>query len=221
MNEIAVNVRGSHTTTIPPERGIVHVVASLEGAQPKPVFDETARLVDLVRSRIEQLHDDRDGPITWFSIDRMHTSARRPWHKDGKQLPLIHSATVGVNVRFKDFDALSNWVAWGAGVEGLTVQHIEWSLTESTRRDVERDARRQAVLVAQERAQDYADALSLGPVQVSMINDSGLRPAEHLQRMTMDADFLADEGSPSVGLAPEHVEIAATVEASFLVRPDR
>lgn len=219
MNEIAINVRGSHTTTVPPERGIVHVALSLEGPQPKPVFDATALLVDIVRSDIQHLHDEGGGPITWFSIDRLTTSARRPWHKDGKQLPLIHSASVAIKAKFVDFDALAKWIGWGAGIEGFSIEYVEWALTESRRREVERDARTQAILAAQQRAQDYSDALRLGPVQVSSIDDTGVRVTPHQQRMTLN-DLVADAeaSSPAVYLSPENVEIDATVEASFLVR---
>ena len=78
--------------------------------------------------------------------------SRRPWHQDGKQLPLVHSASVSLAVKFRDFDELAKWVSRSSGVEGLSINYVDWALTETKRLQVERATRQKAVRDAQRRA---------------------------------------------------------------------
>ena len=216
MTEIEVKVRGSHRVTLPPERGTVHATVSLEGAEPEPVFHAVENTLSHARHSIEVLYDTELGPITWFSIDQIVTSTRRPWTKKGEQLPLVHTATARMTAKFREFGQLGKWVSWSAGVEGLTIDYIDWDLTEARKADVEREARQAAVRNARDRAQDYSDALDLGPVTIRGISDSNLGDQGGNYRMTMDAIA----GSSSDGealLVPEHVEINASVLATFVV----
>ncbi|HUL99516.1 MAG TPA: SIMPL domain-containing protein [Mycobacterium sp.] len=219
MNEIKITVRGTHTTTLPPERGTIHATLALEGPEPEPVFEAVVSKLAAVKRSIEVLHDDERGPVTWYSFDQVRRGCRRPWNKDGKQLPLVHFATVSITAKFRDFDELAKWVVWSAGVEGLTVGHIEWALTEARRLEAERTTRQQAVRDANRRAQDYADALELGSVEVRSISDPGLsRPGGSERRGYARADMLAGAaGSEELTLRPEHVEISAEVEAAFVI----
>lgn len=217
MTDIEINVRGSHTTTLPPERGTVHATLALEGPEPQPVFDAVTAALATVGASIEGLHDPELGPVTWYSFDQVRRSSRRPWHKDGKRLPLVHSAAVAIEAKFRDFDALGEWVAWSAGVEGLEVHHTDWALTAVRRVEVERMTRQQAVRDAKLRAQDYAGALELGSVEVHGISDTGLSRGADGARTNL-VDSIAGDGSPEFALRPEHVSITAEVEATFVAK---
>jgi uncharacterized protein len=214
---VEINVRGQHTVALPPERATIHAALTLEGPQPEPVFQAVAAAVAEIVASIEALHHPKKGPITWYAFDQVRLGARRPWHKDGKQLPLVHSAAVSVAAKFRDFDELARWVSWSAGVEGLSINYVDWALTETKRLKVERATRQKAVRDAQRRAQDYADALDLGKVVVRGISDPGMGRPAPMARATLAAQSMPAGGAAEFALRPEDVEIAAEVEAVFTV----
>ena len=214
---VEINVRGQHTVTLPPERATVHAALTQEGPQPEPVFEAVAAALAEIVASIEARHHPKKGPVTWYAFDQVRLGARRPWNKDGEQLPLVHSAAVSIAVEFRDFDELARWVSWSAGVEGLSVSFVDWALTEAKRLKVERATRQKAVRDAQRRAQDYADALDLGKVVVRGISDPGVGGPAPMARAMMAADGMPAGGAPEFALRPEDVEIAASVEAVFAV----
>ncbi len=91
------------------------------------------------------------------------------------QLPLVHHASVGIEVKFRDFAALSRWVGQHvANTDGFRVSHVEWALTSKRRTELQRQVRTRAVEDAVLRAQQYADALGLGKIRPVAIADAGM-----------------------------------------------
>lgn len=220
MTAVQINVRGSHTVRLLPERATVHAALAAEGPEPQPVFDAVVAALADVKTSIEALHDPKRGPVTWYSFDQVRMGSRRPWNKDGKQLPLVHSATVSVAAKFSDFDDLATWVTWSAGVDGFGIGYIEWAPTEDRRLKVERKTRRRALRDAKRRAQDYADALELGVVTVRTISDTAMnRPVPVARMAAMRSEAPAPPAaSPELSLRPEEIEISAEVEATFEIK---
>ena len=218
MAPVEITVRGSHTATLPPEQATVFANLGAEGPAPQPVFDAVATAAADVTASLQSLHHPKKGPVTKFVIDQVRRGSHRPFNRDGEQLPLVHTAVVSITATFTDFDDLSAWVSWSAGVPGLAVGYIDWALTDAKRLRVERTTRQKAVRDARRRAQDYADALDLGPVTVRTISDPGMGGPP--QRKVMMASAVADSmgGAPDVSLRPDDVQIEAHVEATFTVR---
>src|SRR6476659_1635450 len=155
-----ITVHGAATVREPPERGIVHATVSYEGPEMEPVYDRVARDVASVKQSVETLRsgDDNDSAVTRWSAHTIRTWSTRPWNQDGIQLPLVHHARVDVEVEFRDFTALSRWLA--ARIEdtgGLDVSYVEWALTTERREDLVKQVRTEAVKDAARRAQQYAD----------------------------------------------------------------
>lgn len=223
-----ITVRGAFEHFCPPERGTVHARIGCEGPAMKPVFERTVAALDTVRSSIAALADPDRGPVTWWSTQQIRTWSHRPWHKDGKQLPLVHHAAVGVEVKFNDFAALSRWV--GDHVErtdGFTLDRVAWTLTEVRRNELQKDARTRAVLDARIRAQHYADALDLGPVRptaiadVGLLGDTGPGGAEQPVAFARGAAGGGNGGGNGAELVPADISVKAEVEARFAAgRPD-
>lgn len=216
MTSVDISVRGSHTVRMAPEQATVYADVAADGPEPQPVFDAVAAaLAEVTRSLESRLHVENP-PVTTFLVEQARRSSHRPYNAQGKQLPLVHSATVSISATFTDFDDLAAWVSWSAGVPGLSVSHIDWTLTETTRLQVERSTRQEAVRDAKRRAQDYADALDLGPVTVRSISDPGT-VGPPMPKVMM-ARAMSDAGEPpEISLRPDAVDIAATVEATFVV----
>ncbi len=218
-----ITVRGSFTAYLPPERGTVRATIALEGPAIKPVYDQVVRDLEAVKASVAALHDPDRGPVTWWSTQQVRTWANRPWNKDGKQLPLVHHASVGVEVKFRDFAELGRWVSHHvATTSGFSLAGITWALTEKRKQETTRDVRVRAVKDAARRAQEYADGLDLGAVRPVAIADAGML-GEGLspsggggQPFLRAAAAPAGGGGPELELLPEDIEIAASVDARFV-----
>lgn len=177
-----------------------------------------------VRERLERL--ESDGVVDRYVIQQMRTSAEperevegvdRPWRKDGKRLPVVHRAVVQFWAGFIDFEELAAWVGRSATEDGYLVNGLTWQLKKESRLAAEREVRQEAVRQAKVRAQDYADALDLGPVSVRSINDVGVgteRPLA-MQASAPVADMAYS--SPDLAFDPDDITISAEVEAEFTV----
>lgn len=215
-----IAVRGAASTDEPPERGVVRARLSLEGPAAAPVHESLVRALDRVRGTVESLHDPAAGPVTSWSTQAVRIWADRPWHERGRRLPLVHHASVALTVEFSDFAVLSRWVGEQVeGVESFAVDGVAWTLTDARRRVLEREVRAQAVREAAGRAQEYADALELGPVRPVAIADVGLLTAAEGIEVGAPRSakaFAMAESAPELGFEPEDITVAAAVEARFV-----
>ncbi|WP_052238745.1 SIMPL domain-containing protein [Mycolicibacterium setense] len=216
-------VRGSFSAFQPPERATVHATLGYEGPAIEPVYERVVGDLDAVKSSITPLHKPDSGPVTWWSTGRVRTWANRPWNKEGKQLPLVHHASVDIQVKFSDFTALSRWV--GARITdtgGFSLSRIEWALTAKHRDELVSQVHTAAVQDAVTRAQRYSDALGLGPVRPVTIADAGMLgrspvgPSGPGMLRAMAAPAGRGEG-PQLEFAPADIEVSASVDAKFHV----
>lgn len=215
-----ITVRGRFSAFQAPERGTVHATIAYEGPTMEPVYDQVARDLEAVKVTITPLKTGDHGPVTWWSAQQLRTWTTRPWNKDGVQLPLVHHASVEIEVKFRDFGSLSRWVGeHAANTEGLRVSHVEWALTSKRERELQRQARTRAVEDAVMRAQQYADALGLGKIRPVAIADAGMlgtHPQEGGGAHMRGAMAVGSSGAPEVELIPEDIEVSATVDARFV-----
>ena len=217
-----ITVRGAFSAFHPPERGTVRAGIAYEGPDMGSVYDRVAHDFGAVKASVTRLQSGDPAPVTWWSAEQLRTWSRRPWHKDGKQLPLVHHASVNVEVKFRDFGVLSQWVGEHiANTGGFRVAAVNWALTAVRRETLTADARTRAVRDAVARAQQYADALELGTVRPVAIADAGMLGAALQPEGGGGATFLraaaAAGGGGDVELLPEDIEVTATVDARFLV----
>lgn len=217
-----ITVRGSFTAFQPPERGIVHAAISYHGPEKDWVYDQVARDLAVVKESIVRLEDGDDGAVTWWSAAQLRTWSHRPRNEDGEELPLVHVASIGVEVKFRDFTTLSQWVGGHvAGTEGFELSHVKWALTTKSRDELITKVRTRAVQDAAARAQLYADALELGTVRPVAIADPGMLGSQAQSHgddgmAYMDAAPGSSGGRPDVELVPNDISVSATVDARFV-----
>lgn len=216
-----ITVRGSFSAFQPPERGTVRASIAYEGAEMGTVYNRVAGDLAAVKASVTRLQGLDPVPVTWWSAGQLRAWSQRPWHKDGKQLPVVHHARVDVEVKFGDFAALSQWVGEHVSrTAGFRVSQVIWALTAARRDALFADARTRAVHDAAARAQQYADALELGAVRPVAIADAGMLAAQLHPESGHGGTFLRAAASPAGGgdveLIPEDIEVTATVDARFL-----
>ncbi|MFC5727590.1 MULTISPECIES: SIMPL domain-containing protein [Nocardioides] len=216
-----LTVRGSYVAYQRPERGTARVALGFEGPKMQPVYDRVVNDLEAVKRSVEPLHDPERGPVTWWSTKHVRTWANRPWNQDGKQLPLVHHASVGVEVKFRDFAALATWVGHHVtNTAGFSLEGVQWALTEKNRQDLEKVVRTRAVQDAARRAQEYADALGLGTVRPVAIADAGMLGGGLHPMAGGGAEYLrmasAKDSGGELELSPEDIEVSVEVDARFV-----
>lgn len=217
-----ITVRGTFSSFQPPERATVHATIAFEGPKMQPVYDRVARDLESVKATVTPLKTGDDSPVTYWSAEQLRTWSARPWNKDGKQLPLVHHASVSMEVKFRDFTSLSRWVGnHVANTEGFRVSHIQWSLTSKRREELQRQVRIKAVEDAVAKARDYAEALGLSNIRPVAIADAGmlgqgLNPFGGDSAAYMRASAPMGAPASEVELVPEDIEVSAAVDARFL-----
>ena len=221
MAEVGITVQGSHRAFRRPERATVRLNVGLEGPTAEQVFAATVASSEQVTETIKALHDPQRGPVTWWSSAQIRTWAKRPWNKDGKQLPLVHHSRVAVDAKFSDFARLSAFLSQMADVRGVSVLGVDWALTEQHRLALVREVRQAAVRDAHAKAQEYADALGLGSVRPVAIADAGMLGEGIAPANAAPAAFsrgapggVGDDGG--LDLTPQDVEVAAQVDTRFV-----
>ncbi|KAA9110391.1 SIMPL domain-containing protein [Microbacterium rhizomatis] len=223
MSEVIITVRGEHETRIAPEEGVARITVKAEGPERGKVVERIAALAFPLRDDLSAREEQ--GSIVEWSSQRTTVWANRPWNNDGKQLALVHYASVEITATFSDFAALSWWVSDVAEREGVQVDGVTWRLTPETAKKTEADVATEAVRVAVDRATAYAGAIGLSaitPLEIADLGllthaapDSGGAPAPKMMRaMAMGA---MDSG-PAVQFQPEDIVVTGAVEARFMAR---
>ncbi|TDN92568.1 SIMPL domain-containing protein [Microbacterium sp. BK668] len=218
MSEVVITVRGEHEARVAPEEGVVRLSVRAEGPERGRVVERIAALAEPLRTDLAARKEQ--GSVREWSSQRVAVWANRPWNNEGKQLALVHYASVEFTAAFTDFAALSWWVTDVSERDGIQVDGVDWQLTRATAKQAEADVAAEAVRVAVERATAYAEAISLSTVTPVEIADVGLLnprdPAPAPMARMMKASFAADSGGgPTVELQPDDILVTAAVEGRF------
>ena len=222
MSEVVIAVRGEHEARVAPEEGVVRLSVRAEGPDRGGVVERIATLAEPLRADLAARKEQ--GGVREWSSQRVAVWANRPWNAEGKQLSLVHYASVEFSAVFTDFAALSWWVTDVSERDGLQIDAIEWRLTRETAKQAEADVATEAVRVAVERASAYARAIGLSSVTPVEVADVGLLGRDEpgpapMARMLKSASFAADVGGgQAVEFQPEDIIVAAGVEARFVAR---
>jgi len=216
MSEVIITVRGENEARVAPERAVAHVSVTADGPERGAVVERIAALATPVREDLAARK--AAGVLTDWSSQRVSVWSDRPWNTEGRQLDLVHHASVELTATFTDFMVLSDWLNGLAERDGLQVGAVEWLLSSETRSRVERDVATAAVAVAVDRATAYAGALGLTTVTPMEIADLGLLTGgqEGAPSPRMFAKAAMDSaGAPAVDFQPDDIVVSAAVEARF------
>lgn len=219
MSDVVVTVRGERERRVTPEHAVIHLSVRADGPERGPVVERVLAASDPLRDDL--IAHQRSGEVVEWSSGRVSVWSDRPWNAEGRQLPPVHHASLDLTATFQDFGALSWWVGEVADADEVQIHAIRWELSPETRARVEREVASEAVQVAVDRAQAYADALGLGSVTAVEVADLGLLAGradagaapQMMRAMAADAS-----AGPALALQPADIVVQAAVEARFSAR---
>ena len=226
VGDMEIVVVGSHRAVLGPERATLHFSVAHESEDMESAVASTARLANMLRSEIEDLKAKVPTAITWFAVLPVRTRSWRPYNKDGLVMPLRFGAVADIQVKFSDFAALAAFAARAGAESAVSLRSVEWALTEETRAKLTRKVLVEAVKNARDRALLIAQASGVDDVAVVEVADPGLlrdvgRSGVNIEGASLSrgAASSGSVGSGGLDLAPEDIEIAASVHARFVTRP--
>lgn len=216
MTDVVITVRGEHQQSVGAELAVARVAVRLDGADRSEVVTRASSIAHDLQEELKAA--ENAGTISKWNSERVSIWADRPWNNEGKQLDLVHHASVSTTSEWTDFSALSEWISAVSEREGVTVDGISWQLTKETASSAEREVAQRAIQVAVDRATAYAQALGLANVTATQVADVGLLGTNEvaMKAMPMMSRGHADmAGGASFELEPNEIEVSATVEARF------
>lgn len=219
MAETIITVQGEYELHHPAERGTVGLSVSYQGDARDEVLALTTQRHVSLTGELRDLHHPQSGPVTWWASDQLRVWGDRPWNQDGRQLPIVYHAEVGIEAKFSDLAALSDWVGVVSLLGGVSVSGVSWDLTEARRQTLVQEARRRAVENAVAKATVYATSLGLGTLKPLALSDPGMlgdtsSPAHPIEPMFARVGS-ADFHGGTLALKPEQITIAVQVHARF------
>lgn len=215
IDDLEIVVRGQARGRYRPERGIIHLVVRVEGADKPAVYTRAVEVhADLTRALTD--HESAGGVARW-SADSVRVYSYRPYSETGERREPVYNTRIRIETEFVDFEKLSEFIDVWASVDAVEIGDIDWDLRDETRRERERELRRAAVDDAILKAQAYSDAVGRGPVTPVLLSDPDMAsrvPPSPRRAMPM-AVAAGPTPSPSLELRTDDIEIAVAVDARF------
>jgi hypothetical protein len=196
----------------------LNLSAGFESDAKADAMRSTTVLVNQLRDEIQTLKAANPSPVTWFAVLPVRTRSWRPYNDKGETVPMRYAAAASLRVKFRDFKALAEFAETLGSRSGVTMEGVDWTLTEVTRIKIEQEVLASAVKQARERALVIAKASGAVSVVAIDIADPGLmRNVEGAADNSYGAAARKASGSSSedIQLAPEDVVVSATVHARF------
>lgn len=213
---ITLTVRGTARAELEPERVTVRFTVAADGPNRDAVLASARTALDLALAAVSafEAHQEGGGTLDW-SVDQLTVVAQRPWTADGSQAPLVHRASAhGQTVSDVDLVAIAALVEALAADPRVTVDGIEWSLTDDSLAQARTNVRTRAVADAIAAAEALAAAVGQPGIRVTALADPGMLdngtggPQPFPARAMMAADVTG-----GFTLQPQPIIVEATVEA--------
>ncbi|OZE08590.1 hypothetical protein CH249_17280 [Rhodococcus sp. 05-2255-3B1] len=213
-----ITVVGHGAATYPPEQCTLALTVRTDGRTAESASEPAQQLVRELTRLVEPLYNSDGGPIDRWSVDQVRHSRHRPFNHDGEQLPYVYQAEASVEVQFSQLDLVDAFVyAAASALEGVSIDHFDWDLTESSRTAHTLAVRELAVRDAVSKAEAYASSLGRSGVHAVAVADPGLLPgfAESGGPESSARMFAAKSAPTGFALKPENITISASVHARF------
>lgn len=221
MTPLTLTVQGAARIELDPERAVLRFSVAADGADRAPVVDAVTASFSAVSAMLDDRHDAESGPVLAWSADQVSVSSQRPWTNDGSTAPLVHRAsTSGRATLTADPARVAELIDALAAHETVTIDALEWSLTDARLAAAHAEVRTLAVGDALGRAQVLAAAVGRSEVVALALADPGMLdggapgPAP-MPRFEKSMAMAMDSGGAGFSLRPQPIVIEVAVDARF------
>ncbi|MFN4001430.1 MAG: SIMPL domain-containing protein [Microcella sp.] len=221
MTPLTLTVQGTARIELEPERADLRFTVAADGPDRAPVVDAVSAALATISSMLADRHDARSGPVLAWSADQVTVSAQRPWTNDGSQAPLVHrAAAAGRATLTAEAAAVAALVDALSAHPSVTIEGLEWSLTDARLSAAQSEARTLAVGDALGKAQALAAAVGRSDVVAVALADPGMldgaAPGPMPQpRFEKAMSMAMDAGGGGFALRPQPITIEVAVDARF------
>lgn len=203
MSALTFRVRGQHLLRRAPELAVVHLGVRAEEPDAAAAATAVKQVTGAVRADLSGRREVRE----------VHVGQFRIWSQPGDavDVPTREVAEAEIRVTVADFTELGELLLELGSITQVNVGWIDWQLSEATRRETEREARKQALADARGRAEDYAAALGVQELVTVLVADGGMMLGT-TGRMAFAAK---DSGGEADFFTPQEIEVTADVEVEY------
>ncbi len=227
MTDLILTVQGSARIELAPELATVRFTVAADGPDRAPIIESVTASLGCASTTVAGRHDAEQGPVVEWSVDQLCISAQRPWTNDGTQAALVHRASASGRAVLSSPEATAELVDALITDALVTIDAVEWSLTDATLARTHREVRALAVVAAVDKAEVLAAAVGRSGVDAIAIADPGMLdgssgtngPQPRFEKaMSMAMDSGAGGG---FSLRPQPIVIDVAADARFIAHPAR
>lgn len=230
MAPLSITVTGLSTISHNPERGIVHVAVKSDGPNKDTVSKEVITTSNQLHQFFKELElppetegDEAavDAPVTNFSSTHLQTWSRVPTDDKNQPLDRVYYASSSFQVVFRDFARMSQVVGKLVAFPKVEIESVDWRLTEETRKSLGSASRKEAMLDAIRKANDYAEVIGREVVAVEITDEGHGSPGgpRHIvntrRRVAAYASLAINEDDEPLDLTPQQIEYTGAVQVRF------
>ena len=226
---LEIDVRGTAEITREPERAVLSIGISSEGA----VQDVVAQQVSSTCNQLQQSFDKLapktstgeatpEAPIATVSTNFLRSWSYIPYDTKGKALQRVYGASSSFEVVFRDFETLGNIASELFLMPYVTINHIEWCLTDPSLHALGAESRKLAMQDAIAKANDYANFVGRKIVPVKITDQGVSNGGLNMQLDTFQAaesyrrSGRAGHSAPNgMSLTPEKVVLTGSIHVKF------
>ncbi|KEF58514.1 uncharacterized protein A1O9_06440 [Exophiala aquamarina CBS 119918] len=225
MAPTVINVQGKAKLYRVAERAKLDIEISSSEYEQSTASANVVTTVSSLQNQLDEICTRADNgeispsaPVSFYSIGSLTTSSDDEYDEDhNKTGKRLYKATSSVDIRFRDFAKLGEMVVAFSTVPFVSLQGIEWKLTEEKQAALEEQAKLDALRHAFKRATGYADVIGRRNVTPVKIDDTHYMFAEG--RVMQTARKVSSNASYGIGVGldfePQQVEVNATLEVEF------
>ncbi|PGG96816.1 hypothetical protein GX51_07641 [Blastomyces parvus] len=225
MPTLEINVSGQCQLRRIAERAYLSVRVSAESPNQEEAAQNATKALNALHAQFRELSPKAangvatpDAPITVLDIGSITTSSRIPTDRDDKPTgPRQFSASANLSATFRDFTKLSQIASQLLMMPFVEVRAINWRLTDATRAELAREARKKALMDAIEKANDFAQVVTreVHPVEINDHGESTFPPGQPHIRTMMARAADPDTSGHVLDLEPQEITVSASLMAKF------
>lgn len=211
MPERSVTTSGQAAVRLAPDRAWVTVGIEARALKPQEAQKKAALAMQAVHQKLESLGIPKD------AIRTVAFNLNADWdYTNNRRVLRGYVVSNHIEVKVDALDTLADVLDQSIAAGANAIHGVRWDLQNRDR--VERDALRQAVDDAKQRAEVAVAAAgaTLGPVL--RISEQRYEARPMPRDMMMRAQTAGEAGAPETPISPGEIEVRATVTVSFSIR---